>query len=680
MDQYDAILIDFYTRTGNWKREGSNRDLSILGTRILGELCAADFVYQVRFEDHFTARVIYNNTSSGNYLLNPEPISLMLNEHWHQVIFCPDADHIRGSMKTLLTKAASAVVIPVENGDTYDLTIFAWSSPQTFTDPFQRFIEAARQRMHELNEVDLIRQQADTTFARFTAIVQTISQAVVLIDNKGLPGWVNQKAADLLELPVAGEHKPQVLAQSMARFRNAADNRSEIEEQAAELFSSKGKMQDWVWKFSNTSGRIYSVSCSVVTDTVLIGRLWVFEDITFSYLANEKLKQMNQELELQTARADEENQAKTDFLANMSHEIRTPMNGIIGMANLLSDTAMTGEQQGFVKTISESSENLLVIINDILDYNKIIAGKIDLETIDFRIRKVVENTMALLSFRANEKHLGFESSIDPEVAEATFKGDPYRLSQILINLVGNSIKFTEKGEVSVKITYTRKSPGTLVVRFEVMDTGIGIAADKLSTMFDRFSQAEAGTTRKYGGTGLGLAITRQLVELHNGTLEVNSTPGKGSTFSVSIPYQLSAAQHSTDSKDVMDNLANLRDKRVLLVEDNRINQKVASITLKKWGMDVHIAENGLEAINQLEQSPFDIVLMDLQMPEMNGFEATRHIRSNPGMLNHQTPIVAMTASAMVNEKSKCFEAGMNGYLSKPFQIDDLYSTLIQFIN
>ncbi len=650
-----------------------------MGAGLLGELLKADVSYLIRFEDTYTARVIYSYNSEGNYLLNPEPLAQLLTNHWHQPIFSTDADEIRHNLQNLLKKSVSALVIPVENGQNYDLAVFGWNIPRNFDEQFQQFVEVARQRLHELCEVDRLRKDHDTVFARFESIVQSISQAVVLIDNQGFPGWINQKAANLLGLTSWGEQKPQALAQSMAKFRNAADNRVDIEQQAAEMFASNGKIQDWVWKYSNTSGKIYSVSCAMVLDGQLIGRLWVFEDITFSYQANEQLKDLNTQLSQETHRADEENKAKTDFLSNMSHEIRTPMNGIMGMANLLSSTPLNEDQEAFVRTIKDSSENLLVIINDILDYNKIIAGKIDLEIIEFSISKVVRNTLNLLSFRAKEKGLELRTAIDPQITDGIFKGDPYRLSQVLINLLGNSIKFTETGFVELDISIKDLTGKKCEVSFSVIDSGIGMAPEKLNTMFERFSQAEAGTTRKYGGTGLGLAITKQLVELHEGNLTVSSELEKGSTFTVTIPYEKVITEKRGASNNIVENLANLENRKILLVEDNRVNQKVASLTLQKWGMKVSIAENGLEAIKQLEKEPFDLILMDLQMPEMNGFEATQYIRANSNLPNYKTPIVAMTASAMVNEKSKCFDAGMNGYLSKPFQIDDLYSTLVEYI-
>lgn len=674
----EDVLVNFFAKSSRINQDDSCSSI-VHGTRILGELIKATDVYLISFEDIFTARVIYHNKNYSNYILNPLPLSKSINDNWHQAVFFPNSSEGSLSYSELLKKTSSSIIIPLELGATRHLAVFAWSQTQTFELEIVQFIDLARLRLNELTELDQLRDNYETVFARFSSIVQTISQAVVLIDNQGLPGWVNQKAANLLQLSEWGEQQPQTLAEAMQRFRNAADNRSEIEEKASDLFANKGRIQDWVWKFSKTTGKIYNVSCSLVLDTHLIGRLWVFEDITFSYHANEKLKDLNARLEHETQRADEENKAKTDFLSNMSHEIRTPMNGIIGMANLLNDTSLTAEQRGYLTTIRDSSENLLVIINDILDYNKIIAGKIDLESIEFSINKVVQNALNLLSFGAKEKRLEFRVGFNEDIQKGIFIGDPYRLSQIVINLLGNAIKFTKQGFVGIDIKILDKQAEECKVCFVISDSGIGMDSNKTLTMFDRFSQAEAGTTRKYGGTGLGLAITKQLVELHHGELSVSSELGHGSQFTVTIPYNIVRLDRSPEEKSIVDDLVNLANKRILIVEDNRINQKVAALTLQKWGMQVCVAENGLEAIEQLNLHPFDLVLMDLQMPEMNGFETAKHLRSSPESLNYKTPIIAMTASAMLTEKNKCFDAGMNGYLGKPFQINDLYSTIIKFL-
>lgn len=391
----------------------------------------------------------------------------------------------------------------------------------------------------------------------------------------------------------------------------------------------------------------------------------------------------NAELEILKAKleADEARKTQEQFLANMSHEIRTPMNGIIGMTQLIAGTQLTEEQKEYVETIKESASNLLFIINDILDIAKIVAGKILIEEVDYVFKDVVKNSIKITQFRAESKGVLLTSEIDKNIYPV-LTGDPVRLNQILINLIGNAIKFTEKGEVKVKVKMLENDQSKVKLEFAIEDTGIGIPEDKLDSIFESFTQASSATTRKYGGTGLGLAITKQLIELQGGTISVVSKSGVGSTFSFSLIIKKSNVE-IVATKDVTDNnkLSHpFSDVKILLVEDNLINQKVASYTLKKQGAVVEIANHGKEAIIMLRKKKYDIILMDIQMPEMDGFETTQYIRNSiKGSIN-KTPIIAMTASALVSEKAKCLASGMNDYISKPFQAKELYEKISLQLN
>jgi len=371
---------------------------------------------------------------------------------------------------------------------------------------------------------------------------------------------------------------------------------------------------------------------------------------------------------------------KSEFLSNMSHEIRTPMNAIIGLSELLLEEGYTGTTLENLKSIKYSADNLLVIINDILDFSKIEAGKITFESIDFDIRHRMSELKRTFDYHFHEKGLGYEVTVEDEVPPALI-GDPYRLNQILFNLVGNALKFTANGKVTVHVTLEQHAGAIMYVRFDVKDTGIGIPKDKQDTIFESFTQANADTTRKYGGTGLGLAITKNLTLLQGGSIDVQSEVGKGTRFSVIIPYSIGHKKIIEDNPVNINNIAHdLSKVNILLVEDNAMNQYVAKQFFKKWNNNVLVANNGSEAIEFLKQHDnIDIVLMDLQMPEMSGFQAAEIIRADRGKIkNTSIPIIALSADAFMETKRKVLEAGMNDFVTKPFKPEELYHKIIKY--
>jgi signal transduction histidine kinase/ActR/RegA family two-component response regulator len=374
---------------------------------------------------------------------------------------------------------------------------------------------------------------------------------------------------------------------------------------------------------------------------------------------------------LQTAKRA--SSAKSDFLANMSHEIRTPMNGIIGMTDLALDAATLEEAREHMAIVQRSAVSLLDIINDILDFSKIEAGKLNIEQIPFDLRQTVDDCLQVLMPRAHEKDLSMSCDCSTDVPTFVV-GDPTRLRQVLINLIGNAIKFTKHGAIRIDVQVVDQHDAGIALRFAVSDSGIGIPADKLDTIFEAFSQADASTTRHYGGTGLGLTITQRLVGLMGGSLAVHSQCGQGSEFHFTLPCRVAELPASAASQPRARQPA-ARALSVLLVEDHPINQILAIRLLEKWGHHVTVADNGEQALAALTQAGarFDLVLMDMQMPVMGGIEATQRIRQMPEF--QHLPIVAMTANAMLGDRELCMESGMNDYLSKPIDANEMADKL-----
>lgn len=368
---------------------------------------------------------------------------------------------------------------------------------------------------------------------------------------------------------------------------------------------------------------------------------------------------------------------RDQFLANMSHEIRTPMNAIVGLTNLLIKSHLNDLQEKYLNVIKKSGANLLVIINDILDLAKIEAGKMELENVPFGLHSVISNIVTILGLKAEEKGIRIKEIVADDVPEFV-SGDETRLSQIIMNLAGNAIKFTEKGTVGIYVNVAKTEGDFYDVTFSVTDTGIGIPPDKISKIFESFGQASADTTRKFGGTGLGLTISKQLVEMHHSKLQVKSEMGVGSEFYFTIRYKKSAKPADAKTSDNA-NMEMMKGKKILLVEDNEFNQMVAVDTLHDIFEDisVDVADNGFIALDKLKSNEYNMVLMDIQLPEMDGFEITQKIRSELPSPKNQIRICAMTASVTKERVQACIEAGMNDYLMKPFKTEDLKEKVLR---
>ena len=400
--------------------------------------------------------------------------------------------------------------------------------------------------------------------------------------------------------------------------------------------------------------------------------VWIlFRDIN-------KRQKLEKELVITQKKAEDAAIIKEQFMANMSHEIRTPLNAIIGFNHRLHKTKLDDEQKEYANAVQSSGENLLAIVNDILDFSKIEAGMVRIEEIKFNLPQLLQSVVTMFFVQAKEKHVHLELSVSKNVP-ALIMGDPTRLTQILINLIGNALKFTNQGSVNVLVDVITIDEKKVDIRFRVKDTGIGISEEKLSEIFERFTQAKSDTSRIFGGTGLGLSIAKKLVQLQLGKIGVESIKNEGSVFTFNIPYII-AEETADETKTEIETIKKIKvgkNVKILVVEDNTLNQKLAGFMLSDWGFEFDICSNGKLAVEKLKTENYNLILMDIQMPEMNGYEATEFIRDQ---LKLSVPIIAMTAHALPGEREKCIGFGMSDYISKPIKEDDLRSLITQYMS
>ena len=481
--------------------------------------------------------------------------------------------------------------------------------------------------------------------------IQFANQSFIEMSGYGLNELLGKKSSDIF---LQGESSRLMKNKNFSRMKGRSDA-YEIE-----IRDKKGDIRWW----------LISGAPRLDNSGDLAGSIGIHLDIT-----NQKLL----EIELIGAKelAEESTRSKETFLANMSHEIRTPMNAIIGMSAQLAKTNLDNTQQFYLETIHSASDNLLVIINDILDFSKIDAGKLQLERIGFGPMELLNRALRVLSHRAEEKGLSLNNVFFDPAISPVLMGDPYRLNQVLINLISNAIKFTEKGNVDISCGVLNDSLLSQTIQITVKDTGIGMEANFLDCLFEKFSQEDASVTRQHGGTGLGMSICKDLINLMGGEIQVKSKKGIGSTILLKIKFDKGSFENLPEKPFFEVDSKILVDKKILLVDDNQMNRLVAATILANHGAIITTAQNGKEAVEILEKIPFNIVLMDIQMPVMDGVEATAIIRSK---ISKQLPIIALTANAIKGDNDKYLAAGMNGYLSKPFIEKDLLNVVALWLN
>ena len=524
---------------------------------------------------------------------------------------------------------------------------------------------------------------------RYRSMLQSASDAIISSDNMGIIiDWNNgaEKIFGYSASEIIGKNITEIIPhryhiqhnEGMKRVNKGGEHR--VIGKTVELFGL------------HKNGKEFPVELSLAewessSDKYFTG---IIRDITERKKAEEELKETNKALEAATAKAnsmaakaEKANAAKSDFLSNMSHEIRTPMNAIIGLSHLCLGTSLNFQQYDYIENVHQSGQLLLGIINNILDFSKIEAGKLKLESISFTLKDVLDKLNNMISIMAQEKGLEILFDIDPETP-VHMVGDPLRFGQILLNLVGNAVKFTESGKIVIHIKPVQKTVAAVKLEIRVTDTGIGMTADQKSHLFEFFKQAEVSTARKFGGTGLGLAISKALIHQMKGQIWVESTSGQGSSFNFTIVFNTVSSdfkketiktKKSTDQWKIK-TVESTKGAHILVAEDNKFNQRVIEGLLTQAGMKVTIANDGKEAVYLAEHTKFDIILMDIKMPEMDGYEATQIIKNT---LKVQSPIIAITANAMAGDREKCLEVGMCDYIMKPIEPEILFKTLVKWI-
>jgi len=510
-------------------------------------------------------------------------------------------------------------------------------------------VAAVYSRIKKANDNNIL-----ATFAKET------DYAIVITNPEGKIEWINNGYEKLsgYNIDEVKETKPNFFAQ------NTDLDQENIKIMKLAIKNQK-RIETEIYNYSK-SGKKYWVHIEIkpiFENGLLTHYIAVQKDIT-------DLKEVEEKLREAKEIAETANEAKNRFLAITSHEIRTPLNIILGMSKILLETELSETQHKYLSGIKSASQNLLLIINDLLDISKIEAGKLQLESIEFNLKEVMDDAITFQKIKAKEKGIDLILDYDDSISESLI-GDPFRLNQILLNLLTNALKFTEKGSVSLLCKLIFETEIENQIQIQIIDTGIGIDQKKIDSIFDSFTQEDISITRKYGGTGLGLTITKQLIDLFNGKISVSSDKTKGTTFTILVSFRKSIKNLTVDSQ--LDEFKSLKGIKLLLAEDNELNQIIALAYLNRWEIETDTAFNGVEAINMIKGKEYDIILMDIQMPVMDGIKATQIIRNE---LKMDTPIIALTAHALNEEKEKYMLSGLNDYITKPIDENRLYNAIL----
>ena len=503
---------------------------------------------------------------------------------------------------------------------------------------------------------------------QLSIVASKTSNAVIIFNNELKIEWVNEAFCTM-----TGYSFLEVKGSSGEVLRKDAKKIFASEEVMQQVLNDK-KSFTYENQYCTKSGTEYWVLTTLTPIIDVDGNINKVIAIESDITANKKVEQ---ELTLAKEKAEESKRVKEEFLANMSHEIRTPLNGIKGFTDLLVKNKHYPDQEQYLDAITFSTKNLLAIINDILDFSKIEAGKMEIEKTVFYLRDLIESIFNSFVFQAEDKGVIISKDIEGKIPESLL-GDPVRINQVITNLMSNALKFTENGSVHLSVEEVNRVDDNVDLLFKVKDSGIGIPPDKQKTIFDSFSQASTSTTRKYGGTGLGLAIVKNIVNLFGGEIRVESKEGIGSTFIFNLNLQVAEDQNIVRENKNPELDIDLSGLNVLVAEDYPMNQLLINETLSSWNFEVEIVENGKLAFEKMQENEYDLVLMDVNMPEMGGLEATKLIREKLDEPKKSIPIIAMTAGALKGDKEECINAGMNDYVSKPFDQDELFLKITNY--